>query len=174
MPQSNSMPQGETAINGYVDRICIHKDLLVKFFVVFSRFEYALKRTGYCFPDRNSIATPDWKKFSQECCALSQDDLSRLNEAGKYLLEFPPKQQVYANNVLSFAAVAWEKEPHPAAKLIRYVKIVRNNLFHGGKYPGEPVEDVSRNKDLLASCLGVLLFFLTTNRRICETFLETD
>jgi hypothetical protein len=42
--------------------------------------------------------------------------------------------------------------------LLRLIKTVRNNLFHGGTFanPGGPVEDPARNRPLLNACITIL------------------
>lgn len=36
------------------------------------------------------------------------------------------------------------------------LRTVRNNLFHGGKYPDGPVDEIPRNKAILGAALAVL------------------
>lgn len=43
--------------------------------------------------------------------------------------------------------------------VIELLKTVRNNLFHGGKYPDGPVEEIARNREILRASLVVLAGF---------------
>jgi len=61
------------------------------------------------------------------------------------------------------------------AYLLRLVRTVRNNLFHGGKYPSPvcPDTDIDRNREMIRSCLVVLEFCLSLDQRVGEYFMET-
>lgn len=166
------MTESKIAIDKYIDAISIHKELLIEFFVVFSRFEYALKRARYC--KSNNAAMPDWDRFACECKELKSADVLRLKEVGSYLIEFPPRQQIFIDNCLSFAPITFVDGTHLVEKLIRYVKTVRNNLFHGGKYPGEYVEEPGRNPELLKSSIATLLCFLNTHEKLHELFVDVE
>jgi len=164
------MAESKIEIDKYIDATCVDKELLLKFFVVFSRFEYALKRAKYC--KNSEAAMPDWEKFALACRALNPEDTLRLKEVGRYLLDSPPEKQIYSANLLSFAPIYFTDGTHVAEKLIRYVKTVRNNLFHGGKYPEKPVAEISRNPKLLNSSIDTLVFFLETNEKLRELFVD--
>ena len=40
--------------------------------------------------------------------------------------------------------------------MLRLLKTARNNLFHGGKYPDGPIEEVARDRDVLCAALAIL------------------
>ncbi len=58
--------------------------------------------------------------------------------------------------------------------LLRLVRTVRNNLFHGGKYPYPEcvVEDAARNRGLLEDSLAILDQCLAMNERLDGHFAE--
>jgi hypothetical protein len=58
--------------------------------------------------------------------------------------------------------------------LLRLVGTVRNNLFHGGKYPYPfgPVPDVARNQQLLESAIAVLERCLAISPNVGSAFAE--
>jgi hypothetical protein len=59
--------------------------------------------------------------------------------------------------------------------LLRLVRDVRNNLFHGGKYPEEPVSGQSlRNSKLLQACLTILEKYLSLNADVKCFFEERE
>ncbi len=65
--------------------------------------------------------------------------------------------------VVKEGTLKWEKTTkgcgeHDENYILRLVRSVRNNLFHGGKYPleGGPIEDVARNNCLLQASITVL------------------
>jgi len=112
-----------------------HLDELAKeLFQVFSRTEYALKATG--FNNGDGPAEANWRNF-----ALTVEDLIanptelELKDAIAFLFNAPPKKQMIKGGLIK-----WEKsKPHTdsrADELLIYVRRVRNNLFHGGKFNG--------------------------------------
>jgi len=79
----------------------------------------------------------------------------RVRVSGKVttLLGKPPKKQVIKDG-----ALGWEMMSaiRTANDLFLAVRRVRNNLFHGGKYPIRPEPDMSRNQTLLREATRVL------------------
>jgi hypothetical protein len=151
------LERNEVSVETMVDR-----ELLLEFFLVFSRVEYALKASGYFkrhqpVPPRWPNAEPDWDRFAVSLRASfnpnATDDLRRACE---YLFDSPPNQQIILHD-----AVAWETPVRPHNEtdiefLLRMVRCVRNNLFHGGKYNIGVHEDVQRTERLLRSSLTIL------------------
>ena len=133
------------------------RDLVFEFFAVFSRFEYALKRAG--FLRQKDKAEPDWSKFSESIRGrlLPVKDTA-FQAARKYLLADPPKTQVIVADQLGWQDTVKGTGETDERYLLRLVATVRNNLFHGGKYPYPfgPVSDAARNRQLLESSIAVL------------------
>jgi len=128
-------------------------ELAKELFRIFARFEYALKEVG--FHTGEGDASPHWRNF-----ALSIDEIleeqatSELTAAIGYILDQPPRKQVVRNGELT-----WELAPPQtdsrADLLLLYVRRVRNNLFHGGKFNGHWFEP-DRSETLMKSSLVVL------------------
>jgi hypothetical protein len=154
--------------NELYEYLKIEKDLVTGFSILFSRFEYALKRSGYC--QKCHEAKPDWYKFAQDHNKLfdSQDN-SKLNTGVQYILENPPKVQIVKDGKLD-----WENRPVKSdnllKRLVRSIKVVRNNLFHGGKFHSGLIEDPGRNTKLLESCITILKECLSLNQKIQRCF----
>ena len=140
----------------------VDKALLLEFFIVFSRFEYALKASGLFKrhppdPPRWPKAEPDWDSFAVALRdTFNPNGTDELREACRYLQESPPNQQVIIDDV-----VAWETPVRPDEEtniqfLLRMIRCVRNNLFHGGKYNVEMHEEKHRTEMLLRSSLVIL------------------
>lgn len=133
----------------------LSNELLLEFFLVFSRFEYAMKAAGWTSPDRTA-AEPDWQRLIREIQAENHAVTAPMVEVGQYLLRAPPKQQVRRTD----GGIGWSKVEcnytrEQVACLLRSVKRVRNNLFHGGKF--ERLTELSdRNRDLVLGSLRVL------------------
>lgn len=110
-----------------------HLDQLAeKLFYVFSRTEYSLKAAGYNNGD--GAAKANWKNFALAVeNMIATPTTQDLQEAIEFFFSAPPKKQVIFGGVIQ-----WEvSEPatnSKADKLLIYVRRVRNNLFHGGKF----------------------------------------
>jgi hypothetical protein len=126
------------------------KELLLEFFLTFSRFEFALKANGlFKRPNRQRNdhlrlpeAQPDWDTFAVSLRGVFQTNRTKLlRRACEYILDSPPWKQVIINDV-----VGWETQLRLVHEseiefLLRMVRCVRNNLFHGGKHIIEVHED---------------------------------
>jgi len=142
------------------------ENLLFLFFVVFSRFEYSLKKAG--FLEKTQEAKPDWNTFAKD---LESEFRSKIKESSNetplkssvtYFAENPPKKQIVKVNQ-DERVLAWGKEDKKDPAIISleqcliYIRRVRNNLFHGGKYPFLQRRDeelLEHSLCLLEECLG--------------------
>jgi hypothetical protein len=100
--------------------------------------EYALKAAGYLTKGSGEKrdAKPDWDRFAKQVRAVIERSADPdLAEAVAYILKYPPKKQVVIDDKL-----AWDATPpnsgSQAERVIIYVRRIRNNLFHGGKFNG--------------------------------------
>jgi hypothetical protein len=135
----------------------LDKDLVLEFFFVFSRFEYALKRAGYLMRS-SSRAEPAWDRFGQDIqLVYDPNGASKLDRAVKYLLTHPPRRQIKSHGRLGWSDDGERGGLTEVQWLLRLVRRVRNNLFHGGKYPGGTVEEPARNTELLRNGLTLLI-----------------
>lgn len=141
-------------------------DLIFKFFIVFSRFEYALKKSGYV-RYRTNYLKPDWEKFSRSTQSkVNQFSSHILQEAFQYYLTRPPKIQAIENQTFVWKENKKMKDETDYHWIIRSVRIVRNNLFHGGKFPWEAIRD----KKLLSHGLTILYYCLELNEDVSTAF----
>ncbi|HEF4743952.1 hypothetical protein L0Z42_11080 [Burkholderia multivorans] len=156
--------------NMFKELLAIDPKLLTAFTGVFSRYEYALKSSGFANGGINKV-DPDWDAFAQSV-ADKFDDLNEtgFREAVIYLVTNPPRKQV-----LNAHGLGWKDSPpdsklRASAQALLMVRRVRNNLFHGGKFwmPESPIRD--RNEKLVKASLAVLLACLPLNPRVCMTF----
>lgn len=149
-------------------------ELVLQFFVTFSRFEYALKRAG--FLENRGYASPDWDSFAKEIepkLASIQD--AEFTNAQTYLLQHPPKKQIVKmpGNKLDWEEEDSSRVPKNATYLLQMVRRVRNNLFHGGKYPERPVSGRRlRNSELLHACMTILEKCLPLDEKVKHFFEE--
>jgi hypothetical protein len=68
----------------------------------------------------------------------------------------PETQIVAPNGELAWRPVGLDNCKSDLAKVVRHLKTVRNNLFHGGKHGGAGWDDPERTKLLLSSGKAVL------------------
>lgn len=85
----------------------INRELLLNFFLTFSRFEYALKVSNFLKRPNPSVnnalrppdAQPDWDRFAISLQSTFQKDKNdQLLEASEYIIESPPWKQVIVND----------------------------------------------------------------------------
>ena len=135
----------------------VDQDAVMEFFIVFSRFEFALKRTGY-LKRHNGKAEPDWRKFeTKHKDEFDPEKESELREAWNYIDINPPKIQVVVDGKLDFEVDEKLKDKSPFKKATMAVRTVRNNLFHGGKFPRSGIVDNPDRKTLLLKKCTLLL-----------------
>ena len=130
------------------------------FFICFSKFECALKQAGYYhWNERHKKLSPDWKTFTKDIASEFDKDSERreriLDEAIKYFQDHPPQKQTRKEG-----QVDWKDVPYDNGPLLEWlvdaIKRVRNNLFHGGKYPYSDLQEPARNPSLLNYSLTIL------------------
>jgi hypothetical protein len=159
--------------NVIITALAVDRERVLDFFAYFSRFEYSLKRSG--FLKSGAKAEPNWDKFANSIrgqFAKIQD--AAFLEAVTFLRAEPPKTQIVFGNVLGWADTTRGSGEHEENYTLRLVKTVRNNLFHGGKYPypSGPVPDVGRNRRLLDAAVVVLSHCLELNSALRSAFEE--
>ena len=81
-----------------------------------------------------------------------------FEDAVAYLSAQPPKKQVILNGKLDWSEVKQGDGEGSSDYILRLVRTVRNNLFHGGKFPNPtgPMADTARDRALLENCLVIL------------------
>jgi hypothetical protein len=143
--------------------------LASEMFRVFARFEYALKAAGFHIGNENEEAKPDWRSFAESVPdAFKNLQNEDLKESIRYIKAHPPKKQVIQGGNLAWSDVV------PATNLesdliLLYVRRVRNNLFHGGKFNGRWF-DPERSKLLLRHCLTILNACLDVSPSVREAY----
>jgi hypothetical protein len=144
------------------------------FFIFFSRFEYALKRHPKYLKQGTVNAEPNWNLFASD---RNKDFIPNssavLNEAVKYFLKEPPRKQIIENTFISWSEPQKYNGKEPLLIwLLRMIRYVRNNLFHGGKFPLINISDPSRNRELLFNSFVILQESLKLDKSIEEIFFE--
>lgn len=153
----------------------LNNEMVTNFFLVFSRFEYALKRAKCVSVNKKGHVKPNWSKFAQSIESLPWND-AKLAEAADSLQRRPPKRQI----VNSGGGLDWEKieerddlqrdNSRNIPWLLDMVQVVRNNLFHGGKQAPEP----ARDQELLKNSMIVLAACLDQNPEVKKYYEHLD
>lgn len=164
---SPSMPDAIRRIADSGDR-----QLAWQFFVFFSRLEYALKR---CSQYLKSNAQANWDRFgSDHNAAFGKQSSSALDDAIDYFKKSPPRKQEFdgAGGLMWSEPIWYDNQEPLLVWLLKRVRGVRNNLFHGGKFHGYRVSDPSRDRDLLRHAIVVLDTCLTLAPEVKNAFYE--
>ncbi|KQT30911.1 hypothetical protein ASG22_19645 [Chryseobacterium sp. Leaf405] len=144
--------------------------LIYNFFLIFSRFECALKESGYHNRSETKLQ-PDWDGFIISIRENFNPFTNQiLEEAVNYLKNNPPKVQIFSDGNLEWKPRVGDINQPLINKLSLSIRDVRNNLFHGGKFNGNYKEDESRNYILLKSVIVVLQEWLSLNDTVKENF----
>ncbi len=165
----------------FIRRIGDH-ELIFRFFVIFSRFEYAMKRCR-CFK-RSKVegesrrAEPDWDALAIRtsiCGRLQNAGNESVAEAYAYLINNPPKTEIVVGSSIDFVPTLQSDDHTDERHVLSLVQKVRNNLFHGGKFQSGPVLDFTdrvRNGKLIASSIVILEHCLSTDAELSKEFFE--
>lgn len=129
------------------------KEYAFDFFYWFSRFEFALKENH--FLKRNRIgdnAEPGWDAFVERYAKTFEH-----TDETKKLIELNPRRQKVAENLnLQWRDVGMEDCNSDLCRVVRLLKTIRNNLFHGGKHGAEDWDNPVRTQDLLVTGRQIL------------------
>ncbi len=142
--------------------------VIFDFFIVFSRFEFALKRAGYLKVDKSGrpIADANWTSFAKTVHNEFNKSVSKeFQEACDYYTSYPPKKQDVREGTIT-----WKPNIQGGKTefewILGSVKTVRNNLFHGGKFPYDQVRDTA----LLYYGLVILYECLNYDEQVKQEF----
>lgn len=155
-------------------------NLVMQFFINFSRFEYALKRLGFVVKEGNDVKI-SWNEFADKIknefeIRLEDNNFEDLKKAVNYIIDNPPRKLVIESDG-SRSIICWRKSNPNRGNIVRDILIlvarIRNNLFHGEK-PGILVggafeqerENVYRDKLLLEYGLIITKNFIELDHHI--------
>jgi len=150
----------------------VPRDLTLEFLAIFARFEFALKKAGYAQGDDSKVA-PDWDSFARDVAKFDAATLAPVLNGCQYLQQHPPKKQVLQNGVLHWVA-RQATSGSAIGDVLLSVRTVRNNVFHGGKFPDGVITDPLRDEQLIRDCLAVLkgLLELPLPKDVAKLFKE--
>lgn len=141
--------------------------IAVDFFIFFSRLEYSLKAAGY--NNGEGDAEVDWRKFAESVEHVFTDPASvELGAAIDFILNEPPKKQIIRNGILEWSSSKPSTNLNSDLTLI-YIRRVRNNLFHGGKF-NDHWFSPERSEPLIKNSLIILRACLKANKEVNNAF----
>lgn len=148
------------------------QNLIVEFFITFSRFECALKTSQFVGGDDQRV-WPDWELFiSSIRPAFDKNQFPELIEAFDYILNHPPRIQMVQGTQLGWRDRSFQANEPEINRVGLSIRDVRNNLFHGGKFQGIYQQDVSRNFILLKSSIVILNEWLRLSDVVRGNYLQ--
>jgi hypothetical protein len=123
------------------------------FFFRFSRFEFCLKQHSYLkSTDPGKKAEPNWDKFVKKHRVAYTATPNALA-----LIRAKPRQQVVAANAgLGWKELQFEPNEYDLQKTTLLLRLVRNNLFHGGKQGDHHWDNAQKTVQLLKTSCAVL------------------
>ena len=116
------------------------------FLFAFSRFEYCLKERQFLkSTDAGKKAEPNWDKFVKK-----YRNGYAAGPGARSLIAARPRQQVVAANAgLGWKELQFEANEFELQKVTLLLRLLRNNLFHGGKHGDPQWDDPERTVRLL-------------------------
>lgn len=150
------------------------QSLINEFFVTFSRFECALKASGFATGD-NERVNPNWDAFTASIRNSFEngEKSESIKTSINYLESHPPRIQNFINGQLGWRERVFQPNDPLINRISLSIRDIRNNLFHGGKFNGNYQEDVSRNFLLLNHSIEILNFWLKLSDPVRQRFLES-
>jgi hypothetical protein len=153
------------------------QELIFEFFITFSRFEYSLKRMRFLDKSKQ-YAKPDWMAYSN-CLSLRYSQMvPELKRLGKEF-DKPPKEQRREGDRIKWKIMERGKDENDIDWILRCIRTVRNNLFHGGKFPwnekdpdNHPEVDPVRNRKLVFASLDILECIIKTDVELQKFYWE--
>jgi len=149
-----------------------HRSLCFEFFVVFTRFEYALKRNGFCRSNESGdVIGVDWDKAAASLEKTCGHEITQFRSSGAYIFSVPPRKQTRTGQDFTWRDSNTETMGE-ARRALHLLSTVRNNLFHGGKWPSHPVSDPSRDSRLIADAVKLLQLIVESHPKLRASFIQ--
>jgi hypothetical protein len=149
----------------YLSEHSIDKDIILKFFVCFSRLEYAIKSENKFLESGDGKKVQiKWEEFFTQ---NSSSILNAIENSTNKLFQYQIKTQYWQNGNLHWAE---KKLDDDKIKLIKHnLLCLRNNLFHGGKAITDNTE-YAADKELLEAGLDLLNILIGLNKNYSQEF----
>jgi len=143
-----------------------YMNLCSDFLMLYSRFEYALKESGYLQGRGNAMASmKDFLTNIEDHFNPEVDN--NLNHSVNYILNHPPRKQMKLDERL-----VWRDQEFNGSliqELGEYVRRIRNSLMHGAKFHGQ-IREGGRNWRLLTSAMFIVEHWINLDDSVRDSF----
>ncbi len=154
----------------YLDQVRIDQELLLEFLTKFSRFEFAMKLSGY-IRERDDSVEPDWERFSSDIDGLfDKENTAMLTRACDYILLNPPYEQILVGGALGWSSCFQREANTETELLLDLVRRVRNNLCHGGMYDARIHQETAQSEAFLRGSLLIIEECLRVSPAVKQAF----
>lgn len=168
---------GQDLLERAIGNLRLDRDLVFRFLVAFTRFEFALKAARFVFKGESEQALrADFDCFAKNIAKVFQEKLDGGDEALRSACEFyrrsPPEKQIWSGSDLDWKEALPQNRRDSEFFLI-LLRRTRNNLFHGGKGWKRPEDDPHRDNLLMRHGLRILEAMISSQpdvRREFSTF----
>ena len=134
----------------------VSDELLLAFFINFSKFEFALKTAGFAVGNEKKVS-PNWDKYAQSIKTdFDKTKNADLLEAIEYFLKKPPWKQILIDGAMSWDESVPNNGLTEIEQVVLLIRRVRNNLFHGGKFAFDNLKNTERTINLLSYSIVIL------------------
>lgn len=162
------MPSPHLTLRAPDQSLLASRSELSEFYLTFSRYEFALKATGFAKQTRHG-AQVDWDKLATKLGDLDGLLGSRRAEIEE-LLDRPPKRLNLVGDQLKWQDDSPKASWAPTRVFLYRVQAVRNNLMHGSKFIEQESFDPARETKLLASAISALVIILDRLQHTKDAF----
>ncbi|WP_077639991.1 hypothetical protein [Salinivibrio sp. IB574] len=157
-------------MNHLFQKLHMPADLAIEFVATFARMEHALKSAGYALGNEDKVE-PAWDRFANKIHEqFDQLASEELIAAKDLLLNSPPRKQVLLNGQVIFQEQLLDQKQRTTQQIIRFVRTVRNNLFHGGKFLPIGEAESGRNEALVRSSLKIIKACIELNEEVKQSY----
>jgi hypothetical protein len=157
LPERSRCPGSVSHTDSLIDFLRLPRELVLEFFVAFSRFEFALKTAGFVYDPRGA-AEADWNRYIADLEKQDSEQLRHILDIGERLFQAPPKRLTLEDGNLLWKEAGSGGQSNIRI-LVEALKRTRNNLFHGGKFLTAP-QPIDRNMFVVSEALAVLYALL--------------
>jgi len=142
-------------VSSAVPKLSVESNLAIEFLAMFSRLEYALKVTRFRMSG-DGEAKADWAAFAADVAPMFDPKAdASLSEAFTYLTNQPLRFLGVQSGALGWYEFKLPTNSSDADQVIRVIKQVRHNLFHGGKFA--PDSHASKDRDTKLLTFGLIV-----------------
>ncbi|GAB3328206.1 hypothetical protein GCM10027429_02860 [Marivirga atlantica] len=136
------------------------------YIVCYSRFEYALKMSGFRKKGNYKIAMADIDGFFHSLQSIDLDG-EEIKKSVKYILENPPMELQIIRGELEFRPITLYPD-NPLESIKDSMRTIRNNFFHGNKQIAG--NSFKRNAELITHSLKILDRFVEENSSVRQHY----